>query len=155
MLVLIRGSTHSAFLRAGPRAPRPGRGRSGSRPLVEARPHGTPRHVASPQPDPPALSAVSRRPLKKSHWPIFFSPVCHSSCPSMPERRTRFPHRPGIHLAGFPLPEPLLHAGLRPSVAVVRPLSASPLRAAPFLNQPPPPHPTGLPRAAGPLHTHR
>jgi hypothetical protein len=62
---------------------------------------------------------------------------------------------PPISVAPTAPPEPLLHVGLRPSVAVVRPLPVSALRAAPFLNRPPPPHPTGLPRAVGPLHARR
>jgi hypothetical protein len=45
----------------------------------------------------------------------FVSPV-HARAPHM------LPHRPGVRLVGFSLPEPLLRAGLCPSVATVPPL---------------------------------
>jgi hypothetical protein len=167
MLLFIWGSAHSAFLQAGPRAflrahyrnrgaLRPDRGRDATR---RSEPGPTPpsRRVASPPPDPPPSLLSPVAPLKGSHRPPadFFSLARRSSRPSTPERRTLFPHRPGIDLTGYPPPEPLLRAGLRLSVTVVRPLPVSALRAAPFLNRPLPPHPPGLPRAAGALHTRR
>jgi hypothetical protein len=74
--------------------------------------------AASPDPPPPA-------PFKKGTPPPadrillprapFVSPV-HTRVPHM------LPHRPGLRLASFPLPEPLLRAGLRSSDAAVPPL---------------------------------
>jgi hypothetical protein len=97
--------------------------------------------MASPLPGPP--SAVPRCPLKREPPATgrFFSPARRSSRSSMLERRTLFPHRPGVCLVGFPPPEPLLLTRLYPSVAAVRPLPVSALRATPFLNRPPPPDP--------------
>jgi hypothetical protein len=135
-----------------PRASRPGRGRDAVR---RSDPGPTPPHATwhlccrtPPLCCPPP-------PLKRSHRPIFFSLARRSSRPSTPERRTCFPHHPGVRLTDFLPPEPLLHVELCPSVATIRPLPVSSLRAAPFLNRPPPPHLASLPRAAGPLHARR
>jgi hypothetical protein len=103
-----------------PRAPRsvgtPPAGRS------QAPRHPTPRGISTAG---PPLSDVPRHPLKRSHRSPadFLLPRVPFVSPSMPERRTRFPHCPGICLAGFPPPEPLLRAGLHPSVTTIRPPS--------------------------------
>jgi hypothetical protein len=143
MFLFIRGSAHSAFLRAGPRAPAPLSSHSlshrqsgpvhqprrcatagtrlGRRPTVRARPHAarTPCGISAVGPPPPLYCPLP--PLKNSHRPIFFSLARRSSRPSTPEHRTRFPHGPGVRLAGFPPPEPLLRVELCPSIAVVHP----------------------------------
>jgi hypothetical protein len=119
MLLFIRGSAHSAFLRAGPCVPHsslplppPTRARvsaasvraagwpwSGRCPPVGDRPHA----AWCPCCWTPPLSAIPRHPpLKREPPPTgrFPPPSRHSSHPSTPERRTLFPHCPGIRLAG-------------------------------------------------------
>jgi hypothetical protein len=93
--------------RRRPHAPQPGRCRP------------TPHHCAvSATPGPPLAAPTPLGP-PPSHPPAeFFCPARRSSRPSTPECRTLIPHRPGVHPADFPPPEPLL----RPSVTVVRPL---------------------------------
>jgi hypothetical protein len=86
-------------------------------------------HVASTLRAPSSLL-----PLKPSHRPIFSSPARRLSRPSTPECRTRVPIAQASTSSAFRCWSFSLRAGLRPSVAAVRPSPVSTLRAAPFPN---------------------
>jgi hypothetical protein len=102
----IAGARASAALARCLRETWPGRGRDVARQSELGPRRPAPRGISTARPPPLCCPSPHLKKEATGYQPIFFSPARHSSCPSTPERRTRFPHRPSVHLAGFPPPEP-------------------------------------------------
>jgi hypothetical protein len=174
MLLFIRGSAHSAFLRAGPCVPHsslplppPTRARvsaasvraagwpwSGRCPPVGDRPHA----AWCPCCWTPPLSAIPRHPpLKREppptgRFPPPLAPFVSSVHTRAPHSLSPLPRHPPRRL---PPPKPLLRIGLRLSVTTARPLPVSTPPSCSVPQSTAASSPPGLPRATGPLHTHR
>jgi hypothetical protein len=107
-------------------------------------------HPSGP-PSPPLPLKPSRRPPAKKFLPHapFISSI-HSRASHA------HPHCLGVNLTGFPPPEPLLRAGLCPSITTVRrpPLVSAPLSCS-FPQLTAASSPSGLPRTSGPSHPRR
>jgi hypothetical protein len=166
------GSAHSAFLRAGSCAPAPLSSHSLSHrqlgPVHQQHRRATAKIEARRLRAPRSAGTRSRRcripPFPLSHAALkteppaagrIFLPRAPFVLPVHARVPHTLPHHPGVHLAGFPLSEPLLCAGLHSSITAVRhPPVSAPLKCS-FLQLTAASSPLGLPRAAGPSHPHR